>query len=116
MACIGDADPFTAAIPATKVELTVSCRRLLTKQSPRSSSFPSQKTELAPWGLDYYFWPFTVFLSTLAEKMTLKLNSWEIQPEFFFCAFGWTEKSMEEKKKIFMFYQPKHPAINESAD
>lgn len=26
MACIGDADPFTAAIPATKVELTVSCR------------------------------------------------------------------------------------------
>lgn len=26
MAFIGDADPFTAAIPATKVELTVSCR------------------------------------------------------------------------------------------
>lgn len=26
MACIADADPFTAAIPATKVELTVSCR------------------------------------------------------------------------------------------
>uniref|UniRef100_A0A8C5CKL1 Copine VIII n=1 Tax=Gadus morhua TaxID=8049 RepID=A0A8C5CKL1_GADMO len=26
MACIGDFDPFTAAIPATKVELTVSCR------------------------------------------------------------------------------------------
>uniref|UniRef100_A0A8C7NBZ3 Copine VIII n=2 Tax=Oncorhynchus TaxID=8016 RepID=A0A8C7NBZ3_ONCKI len=25
MACIGDFDPFTAAIPATKVELTVSC-------------------------------------------------------------------------------------------
>lgn len=26
MAFIGDADPFTASIPATKVELTVSCR------------------------------------------------------------------------------------------
>lgn len=30
MAFIGDADPFTASIPATKVELTVSCRWVLT--------------------------------------------------------------------------------------
>ncbi|KAM7415104.1 hypothetical protein PAMA_019771 [Pampus argenteus] len=30
MACTGDADPFTAAIPATKVELTVSCSRQIT--------------------------------------------------------------------------------------
>ncbi|TNN00141.1 hypothetical protein fugu_011387 [Takifugu bimaculatus] len=41
MAFIGDADPFTAAIPATKVELTVSCRNLLdrdtfSKSDPRS--------------------------------------------------------------------------------
>ncbi|KAK1887243.1 Copine-8, partial [Dissostichus eleginoides] len=33
MACIGDADPFTAAIPATKVELTVSCRNLLDRDT-----------------------------------------------------------------------------------
>ncbi|XP_056455265.1 copine-8-like isoform X3 [Gadus chalcogrammus] len=33
MACIGDFDPFTAAIPATKVELTVSCRNLLDRDT-----------------------------------------------------------------------------------
>ncbi|TNN00127.1 hypothetical protein fugu_011373 [Takifugu bimaculatus] len=33
MAFIGDADPFTAAIPATKVELTVSCRNLLDRDT-----------------------------------------------------------------------------------
>ncbi|XP_054883037.1 copine-8-like [Poeciliopsis prolifica] len=33
MASIGDADPFTAAIPATKVELTVSCRNLLDRDT-----------------------------------------------------------------------------------
>ncbi|XP_036000782.1 copine-8 [Fundulus heteroclitus] len=33
MARIGDADPFTAAIPATKVELTVSCRNLLDRDT-----------------------------------------------------------------------------------
>uniref|UniRef100_A0A671TX30 Copine VIII n=1 Tax=Sparus aurata TaxID=8175 RepID=A0A671TX30_SPAAU len=40
MACIGDADPFTAAIPATKVELTVSCRNLLDRDT-FSKSDPS---------------------------------------------------------------------------
>ncbi|KAM6973457.1 copine-8-like [Aplochiton taeniatus] len=33
MTCIGDFDPFTAAIPATKVELTVSCRNLLDRDT-----------------------------------------------------------------------------------
>ncbi|XP_035770192.1 copine-8-like [Neolamprologus brichardi] len=33
MAFIGDADPFTASIPATKVELTVSCRNLLDRDT-----------------------------------------------------------------------------------
>ncbi|XP_010896167.1 copine-8 [Esox lucius] len=33
MACIGDFDPFTASIPATKVELTVSCRNLLDRDT-----------------------------------------------------------------------------------
>ncbi|KAK7880333.1 hypothetical protein WMY93_033035, partial [Mugilogobius chulae] len=33
MAWIGDADPFTAAIPATKVELSVSCRNLLDRDT-----------------------------------------------------------------------------------
>uniref|UniRef100_A0A8C7SEK1 C2 domain-containing protein n=1 Tax=Oncorhynchus mykiss TaxID=8022 RepID=A0A8C7SEK1_ONCMY len=33
MACIGDFDPFTAAIPATRVELTVSCRNLLDRDT-----------------------------------------------------------------------------------
>lgn len=32
MACIADADPFTAAIPATKVELTVSCRLVASRR------------------------------------------------------------------------------------
>uniref|UniRef100_A0A8D2ZF00 Copine VIII n=1 Tax=Scophthalmus maximus TaxID=52904 RepID=A0A8D2ZF00_SCOMX len=41
MACIGDADPFTAAIPATKVELTVSCRNLLDRDT-FSKSDPSK--------------------------------------------------------------------------
>uniref|UniRef100_A0A672ZRP0 Copine VIII n=1 Tax=Sphaeramia orbicularis TaxID=375764 RepID=A0A672ZRP0_9TELE len=42
MAFIGDADPFTAAIPATKVELTVSCRNLLDRDT-FSKSDPSKK-------------------------------------------------------------------------
>uniref|UniRef100_A0AAQ5YZ05 C2 domain-containing protein n=1 Tax=Amphiprion ocellaris TaxID=80972 RepID=A0AAQ5YZ05_AMPOC len=41
MAFIGDADPFTAAIPATKVELTVSCRNLLDRDT-FSKSDPSK--------------------------------------------------------------------------
>uniref|UniRef100_A0A8C5F8N5 Copine VIII n=1 Tax=Gadus morhua TaxID=8049 RepID=A0A8C5F8N5_GADMO len=42
MACIGDFDPFTAAIPATKVELTVSCRNLLDRDT-FSKSDPSKQ-------------------------------------------------------------------------
>uniref|UniRef100_A0A669BBF2 Copine VIII n=1 Tax=Oreochromis niloticus TaxID=8128 RepID=A0A669BBF2_ORENI len=41
MAFIGDADPFTASIPATKVELTVSCRNLLDRDT-FSKSDPSK--------------------------------------------------------------------------
>uniref|UniRef100_A0A6Q2XNQ3 C2 domain-containing protein n=1 Tax=Esox lucius TaxID=8010 RepID=A0A6Q2XNQ3_ESOLU len=41
MACIGDFDPFTASIPATKVELTVSCRNLLDRDT-FSKSDPSK--------------------------------------------------------------------------
>jgi len=41
-----------------------------------------------------------VFLSTLAEKMTLKLNSWEIQHGYFFYSFWLDRKIYERKKKI----------------
>uniref|UniRef100_A0A7N8WLK0 Copine VIII n=1 Tax=Mastacembelus armatus TaxID=205130 RepID=A0A7N8WLK0_9TELE len=41
MACIGDVDPFTAAIPATKVELSVCCRNLLDRDT-FSKSDPSK--------------------------------------------------------------------------
>uniref|UniRef100_A0A667YCJ7 Copine VIII n=1 Tax=Myripristis murdjan TaxID=586833 RepID=A0A667YCJ7_9TELE len=45
MAFIGDLDPFTATIPATKVELTVSCRNLLDRDT-FSKSDPSNQCSI----------------------------------------------------------------------
>uniref|UniRef100_A0A8B9GV53 Copine-8 n=1 Tax=Astyanax mexicanus TaxID=7994 RepID=A0A8B9GV53_ASTMX len=47
MASIGELDPLTAAIPATKVEITVSCRNLLDRDT-FSKSDPSKLFRLHP--------------------------------------------------------------------
>uniref|UniRef100_A0A8C5CEK6 Copine 8 n=1 Tax=Gadus morhua TaxID=8049 RepID=A0A8C5CEK6_GADMO len=47
MASIGDFDPLNAAIPATKVEITVSCRNLLDRDT-FSKSDPSKQTLTVP--------------------------------------------------------------------
>ncbi|CAB1322770.1 unnamed protein product [Coregonus sp. 'balchen'] len=49
MACIGDFDPFTAAIPATKVELTVSCSRTEVIDNTLNPDF------VRKFILDYFF-------------------------------------------------------------